>query len=151
MKQSIYIFLFLLLLTACKVKHQSATHRQERIRTEQAVLDSISGKLLSNMSAKRNIRARLSVFAPPDSLGRQAIRAVLDVDMGEETIRRDSASIQTVASLQESTIREAVASRETETNASSLPVWMIAGVVIIFVAVIGVGVRKSKINHTFVF
>ncbi|MDR2968363.1 MAG: hypothetical protein LBV32_02010 [Tannerellaceae bacterium] len=146
MKQSIYISLFLLLFASCKVRHQSATHRRERIRTEQTVLDSLSGRLLSEMSAKRKVRARLSVFAPPDSLGRQAIRAVLDVDMGEEAIRKDSLSLEETASLQEIVRSEAVTSRKTETDASPLSVWKIAGVVI-FIVVIGLGVcvRKWKI------
>jgi len=113
MNTSVYFFLFLFLFASCKVRKQTAVHRQETTQTECVSLDSLSGRLFSQMSAKREIQTRLFTFTPPDSLGRQAICAVLEMTVEEEGNRKDSVCMESVTFFEENVNSKAVIMQKT--------------------------------------
>lgn len=119
MKHLIYSLLCFSLLTGCATKRttQREEHRQEQ--TELRLRDGLIVRQLRHESRLQNSRLRHIRLSPPDSLGRQVVRSITEVEVQETSRTGDTIVHQQVSQWQQSQMIET--SRQSETDKSCGP------------------------------
>lgn len=113
----IYLSFIFVFLTGCATKRTTQTEEHRRGRTELRLHDSLIVRQLRHESRLQNSRLRHIRLSPPDSLGRQAVRSITEVEVQETSRTSDTVVHQQVSQRQQSRMIET--SRQSETVKSS--------------------------------